>query len=83
MIRDYRCKKVRLSLWMLTYSKTPSSCLNDTPMSRQDEDSSSQTQQPTTSGSMERRNPRPALPVFGTISLIIPGTILVSAVVKC
>lgn len=65
---------------MLTYSETPSSCPNDTLLSRQDEDSSSQTQQPTTSGSMARKSPRPALPINGTIDVIIPGIILVSAV---
>ncbi len=39
MLPDQGCIKPRLSLWMLMYSKAPSSCLNDMPMSRQDEDS--------------------------------------------
>jgi hypothetical protein len=46
MLRDLACKKATLSLWMLTYSETPSSCPNDTLLSRQDEDFPSLSQQP-------------------------------------
>jgi hypothetical protein len=35
---DYGCKKAKLWLWILIGSKTPSSCLKDVSMSRQDED---------------------------------------------
>ena len=41
MLRDRDCKKPRLALWMLMYSKTPSSYLTDSLLSRMEDEGSS------------------------------------------
>ncbi len=66
MPRDLSCKKPRLSLWILSCLKTPSSCLKDIPMSRQDEDSPlSQLKRPTARllRLLGKEKPAPAAPV--------------------
>jgi hypothetical protein len=77
MLRDLACKKATLSLWMLTYSETPSSCQNDTLLSRQDEALPLKLRP---QALWIKRSSRPPLPINGTIYLIVYGTILVSAI---
>jgi hypothetical protein len=76
LLRDQSCKKPRLSLWMLMYSKAPSSCPNDTQMSRQDEDSPHALPNPTTTAthtrSLEGEHQRHPLRTSGPVYLSRP-----------
>jgi hypothetical protein len=82
MLPDQGCIKPRLSLWMLICLKTPSSCLKDIPMSRQDEDSPlPKLRRPTTtSDSLERENQRPLLWPTAPIHVTIADSVLVIAI---